>query len=231
MTSSITAGQLFELMHLADSGLPAGGYAFSSGLEGAYHLGLLSSGAALEEFVQCALETAARSDIPFIHSVYVPKEMDVEQLAVMLQLYDAMMTAPAMRRASRTHGKNWLRLLVQLHPRAGLDDLHRWLADTGLPTHFAVLFGATLRSIGFAEGPGSQLFLFQILRDQMSAAVRLGVIGPLEAARRQQGLYEYCARILVEVDGIEYTGATRTAPQLDIAQSLHDHLYSRLFQS
>ena len=71
----------------------------------------------------------------------------------------------------------------------------------------------------------------QILRDQMSAAVRLGVIGPLEAARRQQGLYEYCARILAEGDGIEYTGATRTAPQLDIAQSLHDHLYSRLFQS
>ena len=105
------------------------------------------------------------------------------------------------------------------------------MSYTGLPTHFAVLFGASLRSIGFAEGPGSQLFLFQILRDQMSAAVRLGVIGPLEAARRQQGLYEYCARILDEVDGIEYTGATRTAPQLDIAQSLHDHLYSRLFQS
>jgi urease accessory protein len=231
LTSSNSTGQLYELMHLADSGLPAGGYAFSSGLEGAYHLGLLSSGTALQEFVQCAVETAARSDIPFIHSVYLLEKMEPEQLEAMLQLYDAMTTAPTMRRASRTQGKNWLRLLSDLYPRAGLDDLSRWLADNGLPTHFAVLFGATLRSIGFAEGPGRQLFLFQILRDQMSAAVRLGVIGPLEAARRQQGMYEFCTQILDEVDGIEYTGATRAAPQLDIAQSLHDHLYSRLFQS
>ena len=42
-------------MHLADSALPAGGYAFSNGLEGAYQLGLLDASGALEEFVHTAL--------------------------------------------------------------------------------------------------------------------------------------------------------------------------------
>jgi urease accessory protein len=218
-------------MHLADSGLPAGGYAFSSGLEGAYHLGLLSSGTALQEFVESTLDTVAHGDIPFIHSVYAPVELDFEQLSTMLQFYDAMTTAPAMRQASQTQGKNWLRLLLDLYPEVGLQQLRQWLADAGLPTHFTLLFGAILRSIGLAETPAKQLFLFQTLRDQMSAAVRLGVIGPLEAARRQHGLYGYCSSLLLEMDGIEYTRATRTAPQLDISQSLHEHLYSRLFQS
>jgi urease accessory protein len=49
----------YELMHLADSALPAGGYAFSSGLEGAYQLGLLGSPKALEEFVLSALTATA----------------------------------------------------------------------------------------------------------------------------------------------------------------------------
>ncbi|MXY82053.1 MAG: urease accessory protein UreF, partial [Gemmatimonadetes bacterium] len=43
--------RLYPLMHLADSALPAGGYAFSNGLEGAYQLGLLGGPGALEEFV------------------------------------------------------------------------------------------------------------------------------------------------------------------------------------
>ena len=84
---------------------------------------------------------------------------------------------------------------------------------------------------GFAAAEARQLYLFQLLRDKLSSAVRLGIIGPLEATRRQQGRYGYCSRLLEQVEGLDYTRATRAAPQLDIAQSLHDHLYSRLFQS
>ena len=71
--------RLYPLMHLADSALPAGGYAFSNGLEGAYQLGLLDVPRALEEFVHSALMAAAYGEIPFIHSCYA--ESDEEILA------------------------------------------------------------------------------------------------------------------------------------------------------
>ena len=93
------------------------------------------------------------------------------------------------------------------------------------------MFGLALKAAGVAQEDAQQLFMFQVLRDQMSAAVRLGIVGPMESTRRQLSLYPHCAQLLTEVAGRPYQQATRCAPQLDIAQSVHDDLYSRLFQS
>ena len=215
--------RLYPLMHLADSALPAGGYAFSNGLEGAYQLGLLGASGALEEFVRSALMAAAYGEIPFIHSCYA--ESDEEILTAMLHLYDALIAAPAMRRASLVLGKNWLRLMASLYPEVKFANLRRTYA------HYTVVFGLALKAAGFTQADAQQLYMFQVLRDQMSAAVRLGIVGPMEATRRQLSLYVHCEDLLAEVAGRPYAQAMRCAPQLDIAQSAHDDLYSRLFQS
>ena len=61
--------------------------------------------------------------------------------------------------------------------------------------------------------------------------MRLGIIGPMEAARRQANLYSHATRMLAEVAGFSYLQAQRCTPQIEIAQGVHDYLYSRLFQS
>ena len=110
--------RLGQLLHLGDSALPAGGYAFSNGLEGAYQLGLLNSSTALEQYLLSAIEAAVVSEIAFVHSCYTSSRAD--RPLAMLAFYDAMLTAPSVRRASLVLGKNWLRLLAYLYPQAGL---------------------------------------------------------------------------------------------------------------
>ena len=216
-------------MHLADSALPTGGYAFSNGVEGAYQLGLLESSKELEEFVLTVLTAAAYGEVPFIHSCYM--DLGESAIAEMLHFYDAMVTAPAMRRASLTLGKNWLRLVADLYPEAAVADLRRRLIHAHLPAHYTAVLALSLKAVGFSQIDVQQLFMYCTLRDQISAAVRLGVIGSMEANRRQLQLYPRCRDLLAAVAGRSYRQATRCAPQMDLAQNVHDALYSRLFQS
>ena len=158
--------------------------------------GCWEASGALEEFVHSALMAAAYGEIPFIHSCYA--ESDESAVAEMLHFYDAMIAAPAMRRASLILGKNWLRLMAGLYPEVKFANLRRTHA------HYTVVFGMALKAAGFAQADAQQLYMFQVLRDQMSAAVRLGIVGPMEATRRQLGLYVHCEELLAEVAGRPY---------------------------
>jgi len=82
-----------------------------------------------------------------------------------------------------------------------------------------------------ARSRTAQLFCFQHLRGVLSAAVRLGIVGPLEAQSLQHRL-ESCAReVLDHCQNLPVTDAAQTAPLLDLWQGTQDRLYSRLFQS
>jgi urease accessory protein len=94
-----------------------------------------------------------------------------------------------------------------------------------------VVFGAIARALGLGRGEAQQLFLFVALRGVLSAAVRLGRIGPLEAQAAQHALAPVCARALDEARGLGIDDAAQTAPLHELWGALHDRLYSRLFQS
>jgi urease accessory protein len=73
--------------------------------------------------------------------------------------------------------------------------------------------------------------LFATLRAGLSAAVRLGLSGPLEAQRLQARLAPTLDAALVRGADVAVADAAQTAPVLDVLQGAHDRLYSRLFQS
>lgn len=221
---------LLDLFTLADSALPTGGYAFSNGMESAVQMGLLRSVADLDAYLETVIHTAATGEIPFINTCYHGDPIPANPTDILLA-YDAMLTAPAVARASAAHGRNLLRLMRDLYASDAMERLHKTVLAQPAPAHYTIVFGATCRVAGLKRPHTCRVFMYQFLRDQISAAVRLGQIGPLEAARLQKRHHKTAIRAIASVANADHTRASRSAPQWDIAQGMHDRLYSRLFQS
>ena len=221
---------LFDLLTLADSNFPTGGYAFSNGLEATKQMGLLRSSDDLDAYLQTVIHATANGEIPFINTCF-KGDLILANLTDVLLAYDAMLTAPAIVRGSEVQGRNLLRLMRDLYFSDAMARLHETLLVQPVPAHYTIVFGTTFRIAGLKRGQTCRIFMYQFLRDQISAAVRLGQIGPLEAARLQKHHHKTAINAVTSVAQVDYTCATRCAPQWDIAQGMHEYLYSRLFQS
>ena len=96
--------------------------------------------------------------------------------------------------------------------------------------HLAPIFGAVVQTLGAGREEARRLFLFVSLRAWISAAVRLGVVGPLEGQSIQASL-SGLVQSLAAADPVDPGDAAQTSPILDLLQGVQDRLYSRLFQS
>ncbi len=217
---------LARLLHLADSALPTGSFAYSYGLESSLTFGLLRSEGEFRAYVYSFLQQVVGFELPFITSAAQGTE-----LAPLLAEYDAQLLTPALHRASLTQGKSWLKLLATFYPEAGLTELGAELAQDELPPHFVPLFGLSLGRVGFALADIQLTYLHLALRDQLSAAIRLGLLGPMAGHRLQHDFYGVFENLLAAAAIRPYTKATRCTVLLDVAQILHDDIYSRLFQN
>ncbi|MGI4864595.1 MAG: urease accessory protein UreF [Janthinobacterium lividum] len=219
---------LARLLHLADSALPTGSFAYSYGLESSLTFGLVRSETEFRAYLYSFLQQVMGFEIPFATSA---ASISKEELPNLLTEYDAQLLTPALHRASLTQGKNWLKLLATFYPEAGLAELGEELVQQQLPGHLVPLFGLSLGRVGFALTDIQATYLHLALRDQLSAAIRLGFIGPMAGHLLQHDFYSVFESLLAAADIRPYTEATRCTVLLDVAQMLHDDIYSRLFQN
>jgi urease accessory protein len=112
--------------------------------------------------------------------------------------------------------------LLSLRPR---------FQELEVPAHFLMALSAGLRAAGFPLEEAQSLLLHMALRDQLGAAVRLGLVGSLQA----QGMHR---RFAARAEALRKRHASRphhlarkTAPMIEMGQAGHPYLYSRLFQS
>ena len=88
-----------------------------------------------------------------------------------------------------------------------------------------------MRSLGLKRVRAARLFFFLHLRGLVAAAIRLGIVGPMEGQALQHRLSPAAREILAQCDTLPVAEAAQTAPLLEIWQGTQDRLYSRLFQS
>lgn len=215
------------LWQLADSAFPSGGFAHSGGVEAAFQHGELRSRDALVRFLEAALPHAGRGALPFVGASFdgAPPFEKIDLLC------DAFTSNHVANRASRLQGQAFLASTDRAFARTDISALRRQISDAELPGHFAPVFGAVARSLGLERLEALRLFLFGQLRGWISSAVRLGVVGPIEAQSIQARISALAENTVIDSAHHTLDDIAQTAPLIELFQGAQDRLYSRLFQT
>ncbi len=206
------------LWQLADSAFPGGAFAHSLGLEAAWQHGEVRHREELAAYVNASLRQAGSSLVPFFNATRCRPEalVEVDHRA------EAWLTNPMANRASRLQGR-------ALHSAAAR--IFRMTLEPSPFRHWAPVFGILLHRLDVPLEEGVRLVLFLHPRGLLSAAVRLGIMGPLEAQALQFDSIQLLQQLATDSVGRTLDQVAQTSPLHDLWQGSHDRLESRLFQS
>lgn len=221
----------FRLLQITDSAFPLGSFAFSYGLESTAKLGLIKNIADLKKYLLNVLTQISCSELPFVTSCYKCEAGEDEILVEVFRRIDAFVTIPCIRKGSITQGRSLLQAVKSVYPEHHFHEVIHWLQRNGLSPHYSAVFGIVTRIVGLSHMETLSAYAYIALRDQVSAAVRLGLLGPNEAQGMLRETLGHVQTHIDRVKGLGYHRAYKVAAALEIAQAHHPKLYSRLFQN
>jgi len=209
------------VLQLADSAFPTGGFAHSAGLEAMRAAGEL---AGVEPFCAELIDQVAHGALPLVAAAHD----EPARLAELDALARATLWSHVAARASRAQG----RALLEVAARSfGHPELARAREAAAIDGHLAPVYGFVTRTLGMDRDDALATFLHLALRGALSAAVRLGCCGPGEAQAIHRRLHPALAAALEAARSRGLEELAQTAPLIELLQTTHDRMYSRLFQS
>jgi urease accessory protein len=212
---------------LIDSAFPSGGFAHSAGLEAAVQHGHVADSAGVRAFAKQSLAQCGRAALPIVTAAH----RCADDIAELDELYDAFLSNPVANRASRAQGRALLTAVARAFPAVTIGPLQLAIRGNDTAGHYAPLFGGIFKRLHVSLIDTQRAFLFIASRGVSSAAVRLGIVGAYEAQTIQAELSADIDAVIDDCGAVGPHDIAQTAPLIDLFQSTHDRLYSRLFQS
>jgi urease accessory protein len=207
---------VLDLLQLADSAFPSGAYAHSLGLEALYVDG--DGAPNLEAHLRYLLaDGLGRVELPMVRAAFWAET--VAELRELDGLMDVLLPVREWRSASRSIGRGFRRAAARIQPLEAAVE------------HHPVVFGAVLRTWDIELLIGLEVYGWQGVRQQLSAAQRLGKIGQSamqDLLHRLKPAIRQAARDSLAVSRDQMGGF---APRLELAGMAHAHQAARLFLS
>ncbi|GKD24383.1 urease accessory protein F [Tanacetum coccineum] len=216
---------------LIDSILPTGGFAHSFGLEAATQSHIVSHPEDLQTYVIHVLENTGSLLLPFVYTATTSPDLQTwQQLDMIL---DATLTNEISRKASISQGSALMRVSSSVFTEIPSLKTMRSvsLSNGDVRFHHAPIFGLVCGLLRFDSETSQRAYMFITMRDIISAATRLNLVGPLGAAVLQHQVTFVAEELLKKWKNRGVDEACQTSPLLDTVQGCHSYLFSRLFCS
>jgi len=230
------------LFQLIDSSVPTGAFAHSNTIEVAHQLKLVKK-CNLKHYIWDVLVNTLSSTIPFlIQSLELfqnvsSKEFDtsavIRKWLKLDSMLSATMTAQVTRRASIVQGTGMLRSFISSFPNIApnLKLLKRCIIQNTIKCksengHTVTVFGAVCGLLGVSDIiVVLDMLIYMTIRDMVSAAVRLNLIGPLEGCSYTNSISnkgKELALIIINENGTNFgnlDSAHQVAPIVEVVSS------------
>ncbi|KAI1075293.1 UreF-domain-containing protein [Whalleya microplaca] len=232
------------LLLLADSALPLGSFAFSSGLESYLAHARTSSSTSkpsFSAFLPLSLSSYASTTLPFLLAAH--RAPDARSTAALDDALDATIVCAVGRRASVAQGRALLAIWEKSlspglspspSPTTSLSALRGGDGDgVVFSAHLAPLFGAVAHLCGLSRRQAAYVFLLGHVKALVSAAVRASLLGPYQAQRILAGplVRDLLAAVIEREWETPVEEAGQSVPVMDFWVGRHEVLYSRIFNS
>jgi urease accessory protein len=218
--------QTLALLQLGDSAYPAGGFAFSWGLEGLAADDMLANRGELDRIIADQLTRRwASMDRILLRQAF--HATDCQAIAGVDRFAEAGTPSAEMREGSRRAGRALLGVWVKLD--GPLSVAYRGLVSSDARLgHLPVAQAVVSRDAEFNLDAAELISGWTLVTGLVSAAVRLGIVGHIEAQRSQATARGLLAELLAETPPQDALPASFT-PFIDIAVSRGPLRHVRMF--
>jgi urease accessory protein len=211
---------------------PVGSYAYSQGLESAADAGLVRDERTLRDWLDDLLRLGSiANDLIFVACAWKAAAAAAwPELSAVAELAAALQPSAERRFEAVTQGQGFLKAICAAWPCPALTAaLDRFAKDTPIP--YAAAAGLAAAAHGSRLEPTVEAFALAFVSSQVSAAIRLGLIGQTAAQRILAALLPAVAQAALRASVATLDNIGSACFSADLSTLEHETQYTRLFRT